>query len=279
MSTTNFKKLFELRINHSFFTNNSCNYFVYHLGENSQMLKERYGFEFLVSESGFSLFSNKDISVETLLNQVKNTVSDPFFDFNISVTDSHFFNYTNFPIDWNGTLHYSSLFNQTSISSKSFLLKPEFSETTNSAYFINLKIDFDTLIKLSKESSDAPTFTIEFASRETIWEYYIIDRTSITGEGTTVLSDSNIPFIKQENIKLLNGETALKFSSNQSIALSEAANLKFDLVNISKVANGSLAQSKKDIIFSGLPNPSLSQIDIIDVNGIKTVSSPMYIYV
>ncbi|WP_323789879.1 hypothetical protein [Psychroserpens sp.] len=242
---------------------------------------QRYGFILDLLDDGFGFYTNKQTNLVELLTYIKKGTDEHYFDFHVNLTDSNFFNYTDLPLDWSGTLFYDSQSQKNLTETNNITLKPELSVINNLGFFANIKIHFDTVINLYNSKKVAPVFNLNFKSRASIWEYYIIDRTSITGEDITIVGAPDIQFIKHKNVRLFNGETAVKLTSNRGIAFSQYPMYKFNLVNLDRRPNGNGINVRSEIntIVEGLPNPSLSQIDIIDFKGKKTVSSPIYIYV
>ena len=91
---------------------------------------------------------------------------------------------------------------------------------------------------------------------------------------------SDIKFNGPVQVTLPNNQEAQLFTSDRILPLQEIPEYKFKLVD--KVENTSTnnpnpVQGK--VIFNGLPNPNPSQMGVIEVDGKKQITSPMYIYV
>lgn len=274
MIQSNFIKLFSVAVYHTFYDNNKCN--CLHFMPNPETVKmfHKFGFRMNDNSNGFELFSNTKSSVSDLLDYILKTTHQDYFEFDISCSNPNFIFFTALPINWLGTIMYSSQDPKNQINKDSVLLNQILDTKPMSAYFGHLKIYFDDL----KKNTNPLLFELNFTARATQWQYYFINKNNVQLSNLSITEKENIQFEGPEKMTLQTGEQALLFTSGKTnIVLSEKPKYKFDLVNKSTTNYSLPANSKGKIIFKGLPVPDVSRIGIIE-NQNNQVTSPMYIY-
>lgn len=153
-------------------------------------------------------------------------------------------------------------------------------EQKNPSVIGNLKIYFDDIPGPAGKSSPA-NYIIRLMARSTQWQYYIINKNSVSLSNPSISGKTNISFKGPGNVKLENGEEALLFYSDQDLPLSQVPTRKFDLV--SETAGSTINTTKKSsgtkIVYKGLPNPDPPDMGTILIDGKIRPASPMYIYI
>jgi len=277
MSTINYNPIFRVDIKHSFFTEGNCNCFDVALSKSTRLLTQQYGFKFEYTNGSIVCYSSESTNSVALLKYLK-TKAVSFFDIKVGVTDDNFFNYTELPLNWLGVLCYDSEFEKNISEHQYAILTPEYRDSSDLQYLLTIRIHFDTLLNSCNHKEHRSEFRIEFKSRKSIWEYFVVDRTSVVSKETEIISESDVTFNKSA-VMLFNGQLATKFASDTTIKLSQSPKYQFRLVNINSKTTGLNGEPNTDIIVPCLPSPSTSTINIMDFKGKKTVTSPMYIYV
>lgn len=267
-----YKMLFQVKCFHAYFYDGICKGITYIPGEETKQLMDRFNLLIKPQNDGFKFYTTSKSSTTDFLKYITQISGNLFFDFNMSTTYDDFFIFTDFPLDWTGYIHYNS---QSELNEKEGVLKlnPKLSSKRESSKLANLKLYFNTILSLQSSNKQA-VFQMEFKPRATQWQYYIINKNSILMDNPEITSTSNICFEPPKQVTIQNGEQAILFSSgDRLIELSEVSKYKFELINTDHSKN------TKQKIFTGLPNPDSGSIGIVNINGKKHLSSPMYVYV
>ncbi|MEH6763081.1 MAG: hypothetical protein V7655_01170 [Aequorivita antarctica] len=216
--------------------------------------------------NGFQLFAPTDETVSSYLTQLNNTFGITAFDFDITVQDPLFYNYTDLPLDRMVSLSFSSADTQNETVGNQTILHPSLNERENSNLLGKLHIAFDDILALATNDAPIP-FVISFTVRTTQWYYYFINTNSQPLDGLRIASDAGIQFSDPIDAVLPNGTKALLMTSNVLIPLSNYGKYRFNLLNNDK------------IIIKGLPTASPSQIGIDKSDGSQWATSSMYVYI
>jgi hypothetical protein len=275
MTQSNFIKMFGVLVYHTFFDNSKCN--CLHFIPNSQTEKtlRKFGFRTNPITNGFDLFYKATASIDSVLDYISKTTSQDYFEFNIKSGNPNFILFTALPINWLGQIRYSSQDSKNQNKDGNIKLNETLETKETASHFGQLKIYFEDIKK--QQSSSIPIhFEINFKARETQWQYYVINRSSILLNNPCIAEKGSIQFKGPEKITLQTGEQALLFTSNDTyIPLSEKPKYKFDLINKNTSTEYNQKSTNDKIIIKGLPIPDVSRIGIIENN---QVASPMYIY-
>jgi len=281
MSKTKYQILFHLTVKHSYFKQNQCTCLDFKATNSTLNLIQRYGMKVRKQITGFEFYINTSESANQYLKYIENISGESSFDFDINTSNSNFNIFTDFPINWVGSILYDSG-NKINTSKKNVLnIKAEYKEPDNSSSLAKLKIDFQDIIKSNLEDSPAK-FEIAFNARPTQWNYYIINKSSIKLDSPKIEGKSNIKFEGPFNKTVSQtGEEALLFTSgNYLIPLSEVPKFKFNLINESKASIETIKKTlTSKTIYTGLPNPDPGKIEIGEDAMKNLISSSMYVYV
>lgn len=274
MMQQRFYSAIKVEVFHSYFENSNCNCVQFKLSTFTVQLLNRFGFRIRKLSNGFELQTNS-ISISTLLAYITQATGISSFDFDIINTDENFINYTDFPIDWMGQLHYDTSSNDNTNHRDVITLNATMTTEPYTTKLGTLKINFEELISRITVK-ETLFFKINYVARSTQWQYYIVNRSSVHINNPRIIGKSGIEFHGPAHTTIATGEAALLFSSAEKlIPLSKIPVYQFDLVDEQE-----LGQKNRDIktIVKGLPNPKVSEIGHHE-NEIKLVASPMYVYV
>ncbi|MBQ0788016.1 MAG: hypothetical protein KBT69_10980 [Oceanihabitans sp.] len=272
MSITSYKKIFSIKITHDYFDSSFAESVNLTVGKETQRLVSLYNIKLRIVGYSCSLFINSETSTEDFLNYLESVTSTNYFDFNIHIVDSSFYNYTNISFNSNPSYLYESNASGNSLDTNTTLLNPKVDTVSLNNEFAIIKIYFQDIMEAPSEGQD---FLIAFRSRATLWQYYIINRTAINLSSPSIQGNSDVSFSGPKQVTLQNGQQAIVFTSNQPLKLSQTPKYTFDLMDV-RVENNQVISKK---IFSGLPHPNAGQLEISTENGNPVFSSPMYIYV
>ncbi|MCH9659514.1 MAG: hypothetical protein K0U54_01240 [Bacteroidetes bacterium] len=277
-----YKIVFNVTVSHTYFAQDICKGLDFNPSEYTAEIMQRFNLRIGNDKSGFSLYAQPNGSILDFLNYLDEVADQSYFEFEIQSIDPNFYSYTNFPIDWVGTSLYNSeyLANE-SVDGVVFLKEDLSSSSSQTTNVIRLKVHFNDLIK-SHETDQIVSFEIKFQARATQWQYYIINNGPQQFNNLKITGRSNITFEGPKEILLQNEQTALLFSSEGPlIPLSEISLYSFDLMDDAIAALDTTAHEpiSGTVVLSGLPNPNVTSFGIVELEGIKQVTSPMYIYV
>jgi hypothetical protein len=202
------------------------------------------------------------------------------FDFKIESRDDTFNTFTELPVDWLGQLIYDSSAGLGITGTGMVQLKENRTQNPEEYCTGKLTIHFDDILKWQQEAGKA-AFAIHLNARATQWQYFVINKSRVQLSNPLINGNDEIGFEGPRQVTIESGEEALLFSSGKNlIALSEIPKYRFVLVNQDTPVNEEIRKkTPARIICKGLPNPALKQSGIVNINGSKHLSSPMYVYV
>lgn len=270
-------KIFSTAVYHSFFASGKCNCLYFVPNTSTEKALQKFGFKIKSVDNGFDLFSATTTSLSNVLNSITQSTQDNYFEFEIRCNNPNFILFTALPINWHGMINFSSKDPKNIINNKTVTLNQTLEENLTSS-FGYLKIYFNDLIKNLNAASPV-FFEIYFTARATQWQYYLINKNAIELDNLAITGKGNIQFGDPEKVTIQTGELALLFTSNKNhIPLSENPKHKFDLVNKNVSNTSNLQRINDKVIIKNLPLPDGSRIEIIENDGQKLYTSPMYIY-
>jgi hypothetical protein len=276
---TNLQLLFSVRVVHNYFANDICSCLQFSPKETSENMLKKYGFKLRRTSDGFDLFSSLASAAAGLLNTVKTASGQDYFEFDIHSTDPNFVFFTEIPADRFWLMEYESHDPLNSAEDDSIALHLTLTEQKISPVIGSLKIYFDDILRNAAKTLPV-NYIIRLTARTTQWQYYIINKTSVSLSNPTISGKTNISFKGPENVTLENGEEALFFYSDQvDLPLSQVPISRFDLVNSATVnaAHPTNKNSNTRIVLKGLPNPNPSDMRMVLIDGKMRTISPMYI--
>ncbi len=247
---SDYKKYIDVTVHHGYFNSGPCTALRFEPNEETIRVIARFGMVFQPKANGFSLFTSKKFDFSYL----KDTLEFTHFEFEMRQTDSNFLAYTDFDPDWNGFISYSVV---------EQALVPEY-ETEKRALLGNAILGSVTI-----GVDQGGTYEITFQARSTVWDYYIINQSSLDLDSSVITTKSGDQFpepIPAHTISDL--ETLLFSSGDQLYPLTQKPEQFFQLRVGSKV------------LFKALPVPIVDNFEIESVDSTnKRVRSPMLVYV
>ncbi len=275
---TNYHTMFQVNVSHSYFQQGLFGSLQCDFGESFMALAKKYRLKIDTRPSGFVIFSTYE-NVAQFFQYITNTTGLTYIELALFTTDSNFYNYTAFPLDFQGMLQYSSDFDENVHTEDALLLAQKLVGSTSQSSIATIKIHFDDILN-ELERSGVVRYKIEMQARATQWQYFIMNRSKIQLISPEILGASEISFSGPSEVTLENGENALLFSTkDQYIKLSEIPKYQFNLVSETKFSLKNQQPKKTKIVFNGLPNPSPERITIKTMDAKTFATSPMYIYV
>jgi len=275
-----YSMIFSVEVLHSFFEKKVCDCLLFEPAEITEKVMKRFGFIIRKKTNGFALYCNTSQLLSVFFEYIKKATFENSFDFTINTNDESFWLFTELPQGPEGQIAYSSEKNCGVDKEGIVTLQPSFSQTKKGVVG-NMRICFDDILFYKKENDQA-NFRIEFQSRSTQWQYYVINKSSVHVENPAINGKLNISFDGPVNVNIPTGEKAMLFTSAEELLpLSQKPTFQLDLIN-NKTVEGENERagpkSARKILFKGLPWPDPGGIGLIELNGRQIFSSPMYIY-
>lgn len=268
---TNYTKIAEVRVEHSYYSSTSTIGLKFSLDTNTETVMKRYGIFIRSLKNGFLLYTNSPRPWTDYLAYITKSSGIDQFNINIEATDPEIYVFTKLPMNWAGTIAYSTSNAKNESDNGAIVLTPDFSNDSERSSFGKLALVFDDLA-----DSTLNTYKIVYEAQTTQWNYYVINKSKRALNEPYIETKNTIAFNSPVSVELPNGESALLFSSgSQFIPLHNYVDESFSLAD--KGTNGNSTKTK--IIFAGLPNPLPSRTDIVDFEGRRQMASPMYIYI
>jgi hypothetical protein len=276
MRQSNFQIAFSVEVFHSYFKENICNCLHFSPGPATRKLMKRFDCITNNKIGGFDFYTNSTGDAVSFFKYIRQTTNESSFDFDIQTDDSRFNCFTELPVDWVGQLNYDTNDGANKKEKGSIQLTAKLSEKMSSPALGNLVVRFDDIINTADKSY--PVFTIRFSARSTQWQYYVINQSELPLDNPAI-GKADIVFTGPEIVTIKSGQQALLFSSgSRLIPLAQVPGNMYSLINNSGSENDSIRNGAKTIV-KRLPFPDPERFDFIRINDIKTVSSPMYVFI
>ncbi len=273
---TNYNIFFELIAGHNYYESGSCECLTFQADLETMQLFKRYQIGMSMVAGGFRLYSFGR-SLSTLLNSLTSSSSRSYFKFDIVCNDASFYNFTELPIDWVGSIEYNTGNTSGSAANGAIKLNPTLLPREQDEYAGKILINFNDLPSLEKE----PRFYIEFMPRATQWQYYVINQSEVDLSSPVIEDKQKNTFEGPQHIVTVFGQPAIFFSSGERLLpLSNWPKYKFNLLNhLPPKSQGAVAAGTTTrIVFKGLPNPDPGNVSQVLINNRQQLSSPMYVY-
>jgi len=268
-----YSTLFEINSYHSYYKDGICKGLVYTPSDSTKELMKRYGYQLMITSSGFLFCGDKRQTSVDFLEYLKSVTDAISFEFTISTLNDAFYQITACPVNTLGHFSYNS--NRIKEEGETIALNQEFQTSGMPSNLGMLQINFQDLIVLQKKYSKTQ-LDIHFTARATQWKYNIINNSQQHFDELHIKAQDAINFGTPEKVTLQNNIEALCFSSGaQKIPLKEVPEHQFNLISKTET----LGSKRTKVVFKGLPYPDPSQIAIYKENGTDQVTSLMYIYI
>lgn len=266
-----FSILFRLIIHHSYFNGGICNCIRFSPGPLTTQLIKRFSFRYNSSNNVFAFFSR--FPGETFFDYIKQTTGISHFDIELTTTDPDFHHFTELTFQQGSELVYDTNESNNYFKEGSLHLQAKAANNYAPGRLGVLKIHFDDIIKYSNKKA-AANFAIDFTSRATQWQYFIINTTG-SELRDPIIKKAELKFRGPKAVTTKDGQQALFFSSGgHLLSLKEYPEHRFSLFSQSEDNN-----SASKTIIKTLPCPRPSHFDFVEVNGIKEMASPMYVFI
>ena len=240
---------------------------------------KRYHLLLFTTPHGIELFYSGSQLLSRFLVALKDLLEGQYLRFYLHNSDPYYAHLCDFPLDWAGQLNYHS--QSFSADRKT----PEIKQLNTQLVprtVIGGGIIGQILIAVEDiQLKPAPTFVIQITARQTVWRYYVVNRTDRAFQKLAIHDGHGFLFNDPEVVVLPTGETALRFDSGKRrIALRQRIRHAFNLVELfdGVGANSAVEGINSKILIEGLPIPQANKLQIERHHGKSHVYSPMYIY-
>lgn len=271
---TTYRTLFTCKIMHTFFADNICRGVAFKQGKTTSMIARRFGILIVAGQNSFSMLTDCSSTIADFLRYIENTTGFSSFDFEMTIDDSSFNNYTDVPVDWVGQFQFNSgetIARQEETVTLKTILSNSFPPPRGV-----LTISFDDI---TGSGTPTPAYIIQFEARPTQWNYYVIVKNKeIDQESLTLKSRENVPVNGPQKVRTAGGEEAVLFSVDKLIPLSEQPRYSFDLMSTGGKQSATGGRYDR-IVYRGLPAPGKNNLGVIQEGKNTLVTSPMYVYI
>lgn len=265
MNQTTYKSILYIQSFHNYFNDGILSGLEFVPAASLRPVFGQLGIFFKETTNGFRLFAPTEVAVASLLAEIQNTHGITAFDFDIKETNDPFFiNYTDLPLNRNPLLVFSSADPKNETIGDQTVLHPSFHEKENASLLGQLHIAFDDMLALLTNDAPVP-FAISLKARATQWNYYFVFGNSQPLDVLRIFSDTGIQFSAPVDAFIANGKKAHLMTSNVLIPLSEYSKHNFEL--------------KFDGNTINLPTASAHLIEIVENDGAKWATSPIYVHI
>ncbi|GEM_PF-6740649 len=278
-----YKRLFDIYITHSFFSNDECSKLLITPISSTANLFHKTDLIFNSFKGGISVSYNSDF-IQSLVAYKEDDIK---FTFKIKSNDPYFYNYTDLEHERGKILFFDSSSahkdgDKLCLTSSDFATSSEEMPISDKT-FINILTRTDKIaapvgiinIGLSNLIEDGQVmdsdfknhYTIRFKAQQTYWRYYVIQRNNNVFDNLIIRdTKQEVEFSVSERVKLSNGTSANQIISKQPVLLNEYSDRHFDLIGL-KGNQEILLASKLDI----------PDIKMVAKDGNKRISD-LYVY-
>lgn len=275
MVSSSFHKVCNLKVLHEYYKDGICKELSYVPSNTTQKLIDKFSFKLMIASSGFDWYVASRAGLEELLNYITKTTGIESFDFDVTTSNSSFYQFTNLPVNEIGILYFSNKSVERALESEVIELAPFFIEKPTASTLFRVSIKFKNLLEKYKEGQMV-NYQIMFKARKTLWKYYILNTTKQNLGHLSIESNNIIEFEGPKEVLLPNKEKAQLFNLVKPLLpFSEVPEYNFNLISTTKKSGVNRAK----LLFKGLPNPNPNSIEINNISVESIVSSPMYVYV
>lgn len=275
--STNYNIFFELTAAHKYYESGRCECLTFEADPETTLLFNRYKIGISMAAGHFRLYSFGR-SLADLLGSLTSSSSRAYFEIDIVCNDPTFYNFTELPIGWAGSIEYNTGDTSVPAVNNATKLNPTLSPSAPGCYYAGkILINFSDLAALQA----APQFYIDFTPRATQWQYYVINQSAVELSAPFIEDKQKKTFEGPQHVVTETGQPAMFFSSGELLLpLSNWPQYKFNLLNRQppKSQGASAAGTTARIVFKGLPNPGPVNVNQVQVNDRQQLSSPMYVY-
>ncbi|WGH75698.1 hypothetical protein P8625_00620 [Tenacibaculum tangerinum] len=264
-----YKKIVAVKVYHPYFYKGICKGVVYEPTVTTQTIMHKYGLKLQREQNGFTLYIPSATELLSFLKYLSEVTAATSFTFRLTTLKTDFYFFTEFPVNEKG-YYFCSTSNLVDKSKNELVLSFKKEEDLSNTV-CKIQIDFTDLI-----SSSVTNYIVKFESRSTQWNYLIINNKSTYFEELHIEGTPTIQFSKPVDVTLENGQKALSFlSETTAITLQEKPKYKLNLIG--KVTK--LGTHRTQMVYSGLPLPNPSVLEIVKQGTKHVIRSLMYVYI
>ncbi|RYU91642.1 hypothetical protein EWM62_06800 [Mucilaginibacter terrigena] len=272
----NYNIFFDLMVGHNYYESGWCECLTFQPDPETKQLFKRYQIGISSVAGGFRLYTFGR-SITALQKSLTDISSRGYFQLNIICNDASFYNFTELPIDWAGSIEYNIGNTSGQAANGSIILGPTLIPRQQYNYAGKILLNFEDFPSLEEQ----PRFCIEYTPRATQWQYYVINQSAVELSSPVIEDKQKNTFDGPQQVMTELGQTAMLFSSgDRLLPLSNWPKYKFNLLNrLPPKSQGTVtAATTAKIVFKGLPNPNPDFVSPVLVNNRQQLSSPMYVY-
>jgi hypothetical protein len=264
MNRTKLKKLFQLRIFHSYFENDTCPFVQLVPDEKTLELSNRFGFQLSTVAGHIGFFNSSGAPLDALLPYIIKFFQ-PVLRFTIISNDPQFGLYTELPAN---ETNYDTISAANVLCEEELKLSGQPGQVAAGLKLGQLKVDIQDLLKFAAADNFA-RYCISYTARATRWQYYVIKRSQVATDSLVINGKTGVQFNGPDKVVAATGHPALLFTCADMLPLSEVPRYRFDLLS------GKGSPMLKTLV-KGLPTPDVEKLVR---NEQQQFSSPMYVYV
>ncbi|MCK8480160.1 hypothetical protein [Psychroserpens algicola] len=276
MSAVRYKKIFEIKITHAYFSTLIPEDLNILFGPITQDIIRRFDIQVKRTLSNCSFYMNSESSIIDFINHLDSELTQNYFDFYIEIKSPYFYNYTQINLDTQQSVLYESRSAENTFTETSVVLNPIRHHLSSTDKFAEVNIYFQDII----DAVDAE-FVIAFESRATYWQYLIIDRSDFHLKQPHIKSDQDITFQPPKLVTTQHGVQAFEMISEVPLKLSQQHHYTFSLYDVITDNFESPNESSQGLkkIINSLPGANANLITLKEENGKQKFLSPIYIYI
>lgn len=264
--------LFQLRLQHHFFQDQQWLNAQLVADSATQALMQRYQWQLLQQRNVWSLYSHATTGRETFLNNLAVVTDQQPLCFWLVQPLPNFVTFTDLPLDWKGLMAFDS--NATEMTDQGLLNLSWKTEAFG-------KAPANTVGVVRLHISDLlqqPSYQIQLQSRETHWEYHLIQTHQVRLQQPEILdANGQRVFSKPEKYQTDTGETAWRSNSgHQQLPMQQNPKTLLKLVD-NQMVDVHEGRSVQRTVLNCLPTPRTDQIQP-HTEKPNTALSVMYVY-
>ena len=269
-----FNIAFSIAIQHDYFENGKSQSLRLEPDSETKKIFQQHNMLVNQVENRLEVYYDSKMTLKEQLVYLNETAKIEKFTFDMTSSDSQFYNYTDLPIEWYGAIQYSNT--DIKADDTGQMLNPVYGQPHSSQFIGHIELDLKTLIT-RLDSTESINYRVDFESRAVQWVYYFINVNNLRFENPAIQTNDGVSFHQMEDALLPNNQPAIVFSSTQELIKLKA--VPSQLYSLVGTVTNAMGQKKEKVIFKHLPVGNASQINIVLVNDKQVISTPQYVYI
>jgi len=275
------KLLFSINLFHQYYDNGRLQNVSLVADQRTKKILDRYGLIARLEQGIYSIYYLGNQKLSEFGASLQKLIDQQALVFSIQAEAQHFTLISELPLNFLGTLTYSSS-NIDKSSSEAVLMLPVLSAANvlTQGVVAEIVIHPDDLFDLQGKRVNT-LFSIEIDARKTQWNYYLFNSNNTKLLDPQISGHDATEFASPTQQSLDGNDNVLLFSSGEHrFEMSETAKYSFDLINTVKSleADSSVSPSVTQILVKGLPTPNINDISIQSDKTQNYACSQMYVY-